>query len=335
MKVAMVHGPGDLRLDTIEMPSAGPNDVLVKVAACGICGSDLTYVKLGGLEGPTGTPMPIGHELSGTIAAVGANVRDLPTGTRVIVNPYLNGIGNGGPEGGFAPYLLVRDVANSPESILRIPDSLSFERAAIAEPLAVALHAVNRGKPRPGQRVVVFGAGPIGLGAVIGLRRRGITDIVSVDLSPFRLNLAKRLGATATINPSETDIETRLAELHGADRLFGVPVVGTDLFIEASGAPSVIPDVVRICRQGARLVVVAMHSKPVEIDFRYVLMKELTIAASIAYPNELPEVLEILATADESIDAYISHRLDFEDFLEAFRVSKNQAEAGKVMITFG
>lgn len=334
MKIAMVYGPGELRLDTIELPVAGPDDVVVKVAACGICGSDLTYVKLGSQRGQGDLPMPLGHELSGTVASVGANVHQYSVGARVIVNPYSNMIGNGGPEGGFAPYLLVRNVIGYPESLLPIPDSLSFERAAIAEPMGVALHAVNRGKPKPGQRAVVFGAGPIGLGAIVGLRRRGLTDIVSVDLSPLRLSIARQLGASATINPQEADVALRLGEIHGENILFDLPVVGTDLFIEASGAPSVIPDVMRMCRQGARLVVVAMHTKPIEIDFRFALMKELTIAASIGYPDELPEVLNMLAEADSELDAYISHTFGFDDFLDAFAVAKDPTGAGKVMVTF-
>src|SRR5207248_3092218 len=131
---------------------------------------------------------------------------------RVIVNPYMNMIGNGGPEGAFADSLLVRDVRQQAGSLLTIPDNVSMEHAALAEPMAVALHGVNRAEPQPGQKVAVFGAGPIGLGAVIGLRRRGVTDIVVIDYSPFRLERARRLGARATINPAETDVLQSLGE---------------------------------------------------------------------------------------------------------------------------
>jgi (R,R)-butanediol dehydrogenase/meso-butanediol dehydrogenase/diacetyl reductase len=334
MKIATIHGPGDVRLDPAERPQAGPDDVVVRVAACGICGSDVTYVALGGLTGPSKRPMPLGHELSGTIAAAGANVNGLPIGRRVIVNPYINEIGNGGPEGGFADYLLVRNVVAQPGSIIPIPDSLSFAHAALAEPLGVALHAVDRGDAQPGQKAVVFGAGPIGLGAIIALRRRGLTDIVSIDLSPFRLERALKLGARAAINPKTDDVASMLGTLHGTGRQFGIPVVNSDLFIEASGAPGVIPNIIGLCRQGARLVVVAVHDQPVPVDFRMALIKELTIAAAIGYPAELPEVVEMLAGGGIDIDSYISHQFDFADFLDAFALARKPAEAAKVMITF-
>jgi len=334
MKIATIFGPGDVRLDPAERPKAGPDDVVVRVAACGICGSDVTYAALGGLKGPSKRPMRLGHELSGTVAAAGANVAGLPIGARVIVNPYINEIGNGGPEGGFAEYLLVRDVVARPGSILPIPDALPFEHAALAEPLGVALHAVDRGGAGPGQKAVVLGAGPIGLGTIIGLRRRGVTDIVSVDLSPYRLERALKLGARAAINPMTDDVAAALGALHGTGKQFGIPVVNSDLFIEATGAPSVIPEIVGLCRQGARLVVVAVHDEPVPVDFRMALIKELTISLAIGYPTELPEVVEMLAGGGIDIDSYISHTFDFADFLDGFALAQRPTEAAKVMIRF-
>ena len=116
--------------------------------------------------------MPLGHEMAGTIRAVGSAVRDLVPGMRVVVNPMnADNIGNGGPEGGFAPLLRVRE-ARLGHNLLRVPDAVPLETAALVEPLAVALHAVNVADPTPGDRVVVWGAGCIGLGAIVALRRQ-------------------------------------------------------------------------------------------------------------------------------------------------------------------
>ncbi len=129
MKAIRLHGPGDLRLDEIEEPVPGPADVVVQVAACGICGSDLSYLRTGGVSAPVVDPIGLGHELSGTIAAVGDSVQKLAPGMRVIVNPMGGGnaIGNGSREGAFAPRLLVRNAAVG-DGIHPIPDSLSFEK---------------------------------------------------------------------------------------------------------------------------------------------------------------------------------------------------------------
>jgi len=334
MKVAVIHAPDEIRLDTHEIPEPGPNDVVVKVAACGICGSDITYTKLGGVAGPAG-PMPLGHELSGTISAVGANVGTVAVGQRVIVNPYANLIGNGGPEGAFADYLLVRDALREHDTLLAIPDNVSMEHAALAEPLAVALHGVNRAEPQPGQKVAVFGAGPIGLGAVVGLRRRGVEDIVVIDYSPFRLERARRLGARATINPAESDVRNALGELHGTHRHFtGMDVVGTDAFFDMAGAPPLIPSIIEMCRMGARIVVTAVYSVPVPIDMRMMLAKEVTLAMAIGYPVEFPEIVDMLSTGAIDLEPMISHRFGFSDFSEAFATARDPQHAAKVMVTF-
>ena len=153
IRVVNVHGPGDVRLDTAERPEVGKDDVLLRIHVCGICGTDVHYVKTGGggrRKGPD--PMPIGHEASGEIIAVGSAVSDYRPGERVIVNPMTSSavIGNGGTEGAFSDILLVRD-ASKTQALLRLPPSLDYADAALAEPWAVSLRAVNRGKPRSGE----------------------------------------------------------------------------------------------------------------------------------------------------------------------------------------
>jgi threonine dehydrogenase-like Zn-dependent dehydrogenase len=126
--------------------------------------------------------MPLGHELCGTVIEAGDEVRSVTIGDRVILNPLIKRIGIGGAEGGFAERLLVRDVADQPGSLLRLPGALSFDTGALIEPLAVAVHAINRLGPKPGDKVAIFGAGPVGLAAIIVLRHRGIEDTVVFEL---------------------------------------------------------------------------------------------------------------------------------------------------------
>ncbi|MDP9141512.1 MAG: alcohol dehydrogenase catalytic domain-containing protein, partial [Pseudomonadota bacterium] len=160
-----MHGVDDIRLDAIDTPRPGAADVVVQVKACGICGSDLSYIRIGGIHRKPDGVTPLGHEAAGQVIAVGDAVKGVSVGQRVVINPMMTQsyIGSGGPEGAFTETLLVRD-ARIGDSLLPIPDSLPYEIAALTEPLAVALHGVNRAQVKPGDKVVVFGCGPIGLG---------------------------------------------------------------------------------------------------------------------------------------------------------------------------
>ena len=220
---AQIHAPDDVRLDSVVLPEPGPHDAVVRVAACGICGSDVGYLKLGGMMGPTGTPMPIGHEFSGTVEAVGREVQGVLPGDRVVVDPQgaANQIGNGGTEGAFTPRILVRNVTEG-RCLIPIPDSLPFELAALAEPLGVGMQAVNRSRAQAGEKAVVFGAGPIGLAAVATLHQRGIEEIVAVDFSNTRLSVARELGAAHGFNPAEGKIWPRIREAHGESESTGI-----------------------------------------------------------------------------------------------------------------
>jgi 2-desacetyl-2-hydroxyethyl bacteriochlorophyllide A dehydrogenase len=326
-----LHGPDDVRLDEVPVPEPGPADVDVRVAACGICGSDVGYVKAGGLFGPTGNPMPLGHELSGVVDRVGADVRAFAVGDRVVVDPLAsnNVIGNGGSEGGFTPRLLVRGVATG-GGLIPVPPALSLERAALAEPLGVGMRAVDRSRARAGERAVVFGSGPIGLAALACLVDRGVEDVVVVDLADTRLALATRLGARAVLNPARDDVWASLAELHGRAAVYGMPVAESDLYIEASGAGPVVGDVVRNARAGARLVVVGLHKKPVEVDLVTVMMKELDLLGSIGQPEDWTAMLDLLGRRD--LGPMVTHAFPLERFADGLAVARDPEAGGKVMI---
>ena len=335
MKQARIHGPGDVRLDEIPEPEAAPDDVILAVSACGICGSDVGYAKLGGVQGPAPEPMPIGHELAGTVIEVGANCRAVATvGDRVVLHPGAAGfgLGNGGPEGGFTPRLLVRGAARG-KSLFPIPDDMPFELAALAEPLGVGMHAVDQAEASPGDRVAVLGAGPIGLAAVATLADRGIEDVVAIDLSDTRLEIARKLGARETINPGREDPWEALGRHHGSDRFYWTDVVGTNVFIEATGVGPLLAQVVERAAPGGRVSVVALHRKKVELDFMLVLMKELTLRGSIEYPERYETMIEMIARRD--LSAMITHRYALDDFLEAFETASSPDAGAKVMIDIG
>ena len=329
-----IHGVNDVRLDPVEPPRPGDKDVVIKVKACGICGSDLSYIKIGGIHRKPGGVTPIGHEAAGEIVAVGAAVQGVKPGQRVVVNPMMTPsyIGSGGPEGAFTEELLVRD-ARVGDSLLPIPDDLPWEIAALTEPLAVALHGVNRAQVKAGDKVVVFGCGPIGLGMVLWLVDRGITDVVALDLAAERRERAMALGARAAFDPTQEDLKAKLTELHGAARVFSREAVGTDAFIDAAGAPNILSDAVRIAKYQSRMVVTAAYMKPVELDLGAMLTTEMTITTAVGYPTEMPEVVAALPRLSKTAAPLISHRFPFRQIIEALGVAATPASA-KVMIDF-
>lgn len=335
MRVLNIHGVDDVRLDPIDPPRPGNSDVVIKVKACGVCGSDLSYVKVGGIHRKPGGVTPIGHEAAGEVVVVGPAVKGVSVGQRVVINPMMTPsyIGSGGPEGAFTEELLVRD-ARVGDSLLPIPDDLPYEIAALTEPLAVALHGVNRAQAKAGDKVVVFGCGPIGLGMVVWLVDRGVTDVVALDLSDERLERARALGARATINPGRENVRAHLLELHGAARVFSREAVGTDAYIDAAGAPSILSDVISMAKYQSRLVVTAAYMKPVEINLGTMLTTEMTITTAVGYPNEMPDVIAALPRLREKVATLISHRYPFDRVIDAFAMAGTPASA-KVMVEFG
>jgi len=333
MRQVRVHGPNDVRVDDVDPPDPGPRDAVVAVEACGICGTDLGHIRHGGMRGPGPEPLALGHEISGTLDWVGAEVDGLAVGDRVVVHPGdddVGRIGNGMPEGGLTDRVLIREAARG-RRLFTVPHDLPLDVAALVEPLAVGMRAVDRAEAAPGEKVAVFGCGPIGLAAIATLADRGIDEVVGVDLSPTRRRLALDLGAAATVDPARDDPWDVLASRHGATpHLFG-PTPATDAFLEVTGADSVITDVINRARRGARLVVVALHYEPIPTSFLVVMMKELTIRGSMEYPPRFEDAVDLLARRD--LSAMITHRFALDRFDDALAVLSDSRDAGKVLVT--
>jgi threonine dehydrogenase-like Zn-dependent dehydrogenase len=336
MKSVMVTGPGLTEIVDVPAPVAGPADVLVRIRACGICGSDGMYIAVGGIP-PRQGATPLGHEPAGEIVEVGAEVTGLAVGDHVVLNPMASEdgiIGSGGAQGGLNELVLIRG-ARAGVHLVTVPEHVPFEVAALNEPMAVATHAVNRLEPKPGQAAVVFGAGPIGLGAVIGLKLRGAAHVVVVDVVPNRLAKALKVGADAVIDSSREDVAARLLELHGeAPRYFGRHgKPATELYLDAAGVPAVIETVLATARHGARLSIVAVHKKPISVDFGSLLTSELTIALAMGYPTEIFEVTKDLVEHWERYALIVSDVLPYTQVGRALDLAATPGAADKVVVT--
>lgn len=330
MHLLKIHGIGDVRLDDYQRPAAGPKDVVVKMKNCGICGSDLSYIKMGGIPRP-GTVTALGHEGAGEVLEVGGDVEGIAVGDPVIINPMQtpSNIGSGGPEGAFTEELLVRE-AQLGASILPIPEGISYEIAAMCEPLAVAMHGVNRAEVKAGDKVVVFGCGPIGLGMVLWLVDRNI-DVVALDLAAERRERALALGAQAALDPTGVDLRAELARLHGEVPSYGRVGVGTDAFIDAAGAPNILSDVVAMAKFHSRMVITAVPMQPIEFPVGRMLTSEMTITTAMGYPTEMPDVIAAMPRLKDKIASMISHRLPLSKVLEGIEIAATPGSC-KVMI---
>jgi 2-desacetyl-2-hydroxyethyl bacteriochlorophyllide A dehydrogenase len=333
MKVAVLHGVNDLRLDDAQRPTAGRADILVKVAASGICGTDLHFRGMGTRFGK---PMALGHEFAGTVVEAGPDVTSYKVGDRVAYNSNNSpaDMGRGGECGGFSEYVVLREVDGHVQSLCRVPDNVSLEHAALVEPLSVAAHAVNRADPKPGESVALFGVGPIGLGIVVALKARGVDDIVAFDLSALRRERALALGARAAFDPRENPPAKILGELRGIRKVWGNEYPVTDVYIEASGATGLLSQIADFCNKNSRIITIAIQRQPVTFDGTKIMSKEISIIGSQGYPTEFPEIMGKLETGAIDPEMMITHRFPFHDFLHAFDVANDSNGAAKVVLTF-
>jgi (R,R)-butanediol dehydrogenase/meso-butanediol dehydrogenase/diacetyl reductase len=341
LRAAVLHGVEDLRLEDVPEPSPGPLDVKVKVSACGICGSDLHLYRGAGLrQSATPQPLVLGHEFSGHIVEVGADVVTRHVGDAVAVRPTVScgvcGACAAGAEnvcralrfygvtppldGGMSEYAVV-PAAN----VHLLPPGLDVATAALTEPLAVGHHAVGRGAVQKDHTVVVYGAGPIGIGIVLGLRAAGVTGVFLVEPSALRREAAMALGAARDAwDPTTTDIRAEVQRLTDGR--------GADVVFESSGHPAAFTDAQRVGARQARVVIVAAYETPVDFNPYFLLSTELVLTAALAYtPAEFDEVLLLMASGAYPLDGWVES-INLSDVLVGGFDAVSQQRSTKVLV---
>ncbi|NHN54236.1 L-idonate 5-dehydrogenase [Calidifontibacter sp. DB0510] len=337
MKACVVHGKGDLRLEQLPDPQPRAGEVAVRIAYGGICGSDLHYVH----DGRVGDfriqqPMVLGHEVSGTVAAIGAGVNGPAVGAPVVVHPatpdntcpeclaghrnvcrdtrYLGSAARmPHVQGGFSELLVVPH-----DQVLALPDGLDLRTAALAEPLSVALHAVNRAGTVAGQRVLVTGAGPIGALVVAVLAHRGAAEIVASDLSDTMLQIATEVGATATVRADRAEPEAWPSEV--------------DCLIEASGSAAALSSAMPLVRR--RGTIVQLGLLPPDgtlIPGNLLVTRELRMVGAFRFDGELSEAVQLLASG-LAVEPIITASFPLGRFDEAFAAAGDRTRHSKVLL---
>ncbi|OLN96217.1 Sorbitol dehydrogenase 2 [Colletotrichum chlorophyti] len=339
MRTVQVTSPGVVSWVDVPTPKTGPNDVLLRIKACGICGSDMLYTEGGGIP-PRQGHTRLGHEPAAEVVEIGDNVspRDVEIGDHVVIDTmaFTDGfLGSGGAQGALSEFVVVYDY--KPQTQLRkIPKHVPWHVAALNEPMAVALHAVNRTSPKQGCKVVVFGAGPIGLGAVLAYRRKGASHIIVVDIVESKLEKALAIGADAVVKSATTqDLASKLVELQGDGATAWNRGVrpATDIYLDAAGAPTVPPQVFNMTKQGATFGVVGVHKKPTELHMGDLIRTELNIVFSMGYPTEIFDVTDDIVENWGNYNDIISDKFPFEQAVEALELAKS-GKANKVVVVF-
>ena len=332
------------KLDIVDIPTPefAENELLIKVAACGICGSDIH-----GWDGSSGRrkpPLVMGHEAAGTIEAVGSKVKDFAVGERVTFDSMVScgrcTACRGGAinlcdnrqvmgvscdefkrNGAFAEYVVV------PEHIaFRFPESLEFTHAAMVEPVSIAIHAANITPIQLGDTALVVGSGMIGLLVVQAARLAGCSTVIAVDLDDEKLEIAKQLGADQVLNASACDVPQEVLKATAGK--------GADVSFEVVGATPTVQSAIESTRRGGAVTLVGNLAPTVEMPLQAVVTREIRLQGSCASNGEYPQCIDYLARGDMKVEPLITARANLDEGPGWFsRLYEGEPGAMKVLLS--
>lgn len=330
---ALLMRQGEVAVAAAEVPRPGPRQVLIEVAAVGICGSDVHYFDHGRIaDFVVREPLVLGHEASGTIRAVGAEVTDRAVGQRVAMEPQetcgrcpqcLAGRYNLCPDvrffatppihGAFTQYVVLESYRAHP-----VPDELSDDAAALIEPLSVAVWAAQKANVQPGDRVLITGAGPVGLLCADVARARGAAWVGVSDTNDYRLQVALDRGASQVINATSGPL---------ADQIEPVNVI-----LECSGATPAVQGAFAAAAPAARIVMVGMGAAVMELPVAVIQIKELTVTGTFRYANCYPAAIALAASGVVDLDGLVTGRFGLAEAAQALQASKTDPHTLKPML---
>ncbi|GIP41394.1 erythritol/L-threitol dehydrogenase [Paenibacillus sp. J31TS4] len=348
MRAIVAYAPGDYRLETVEVPKAGPGELVVKVEACGICAGDIK--AYGGAPSFWGdatqpayikAPMIPGHEFIGHVVEIGEGVEGFALGERVISEQIvpcwkcrfcnrgqywmcekhdLYGFQNN-VNGGMAEFMkFTKEAIN-----YKVPADLPMEKAILIEPYACSLHAIQRAQIQLGDFVVLSGAGTLGLGMVGAAKQAGPGKLVVLDLFEERLALAKKFGADLVLNPREVDVVAAIMEMTDG--------YGCDIYIEATGHPKSVEQGLSMIRKLGRFVEFSVFKDPVTVDWSIISdRKELDVLGSHLGPYCYPLVIDGIASGKLPTEGVVTHQLPLEQFEEGFELVSRGTDSLKVVL---
>jgi 2-desacetyl-2-hydroxyethyl bacteriochlorophyllide A dehydrogenase len=323
VKAAVLHRAGDVRIESVADPRPGPEEVLIRIRACGVCGTDNSLYKG---DYPGAYPVVIGHEFTGEVAEVGSAVRGLTTGQRVTADPnkvchacpycrsghehLCENVSSMGVhrDGADAEYCVMPAT-----NVYPIPDSLSDEEAAFSEPLACAVHGVDLAGVRLGDTVLIVGGGPMGNLITQCVLRAGAATIVVSEPIAGRRELAAAHGASHLLDPTRQDVGQELKKIRR---------IGADVVFEVAGNPTAQAACLPLARKGGTIMFfgVSPQDRLIQVNPFAINENELRILGSFNNPFATARAVELLASGAVRVKELISHRLALQDYLEVFRL---------------
>ncbi|MEM1070505.1 MAG: galactitol-1-phosphate 5-dehydrogenase [Planctomycetota bacterium] len=341
MKALLLTEYKNMELTEVDEPAVGPDDVLIQVEACGICGSDIH-----GYDGSTGRripPLVMGHEAAGIVVATGENVTDLPEGTRVTFDSMVScgdcwfcrrgqanlcdnrmvlgvSCGDYRRHGAFAERISV------PRRIVyELPETLPFEHAALVEAVSVAVHAVNVTPTRLGDTAVIVGAGMIGLLTLQAARAAGASQIIAIDVNDKRLEVACELGADHGLRGDQGDVASKVRELTQGR--------GADISYEVVGATPTIKTAIESVRKGGSVTLVGNVSPTVELPLQSVVTREVALRGTCGCNGEYPECIDLMNRGIIRVEPLITAKISLADGPQWFeRLYAGDPEQMKVVV---
>lgn len=333
MKAARIERPGEAQVLVVPEPVVGPDDILIRVRAAGICGTDLHIFK-GEYEATY--PLIPGHEFSGEVAAVGQHVRNFQVGDRVTADPnipcnrcsycqrnepnqcrQLSAIGVT-QDGGFAEYVI------APEGNVFAIGDMPYPAAALIEPLACVVWGLKQVEVQPGDNALVLGAGPMGCLVAQGLRSAGASSVIVTDVVPSRLEMARRLGASEAI-PADERQATRLKQLTPD---------GFAIVVDATGIPQVLESAVNYARPRGKIWVFGVTPAGTRVSFPAyeIFRRDLKIIGSFAVNRTFPQSIALIQSGAVQVEPLISHRLPLDKFREGLDLAER--DPGRMKVQF-
>lgn len=338
MRAAVFHGPGQpLAIEEVPTPNPGPGEILVKVAACGVCHTDLHYIEHGV---PTfkKPPLILGHEAAGTVAALGPEVTSFKAGDRVLLPAVVTCgrcplcrtgrenicgqmvmFGNN-VDGAYAEFVLA-----PAKDAFPLPEEIPLEEGCIiADAVSTPYHAVrNRARIEPGEVVVVFGCGGVGINAVQMAAVAGAI-VIAVDIADRKLEWARQFGAQQVYNPTGRDAVKELRKLTAG---------GPDVVLEVIGNPTTIAQGYDLVRTGGRLCVIGYTNQPVSLNPAKLMYREVTVLGSLGCrPVDYPRLIEMVRVGKVQVRAQVTHRFPLEKIGDAFEVMKRGESLRSIVI---
>lgn len=329
MRAAVVTEPYHVEIRDIPKPSVEANDVLIKVEVAGICGSDLHLFK--GTHAFRKPPAVLGHEMAGTVVEVGKNVKKFKVGDRVTVEPQV-GCGQCRYCGqGLANLCLNKKVPGTPawvgtfveyfvapeQTVYSIPESLSFAEGLMAEPLAVAVHAVRRAELEPNDKVAILGSGTIGLLVLLAAKAKGVQTVYCTDVVDFNLEMAKKLGANATVHAIDEDPIEKIRTW--------TDDVGVDKVIIAAGPGTIIDQASAITRRRGRITLVAMITKPIPVyTYSFVFNEQILVGSQTYQSQDFAEAVRLLSTGEVDVSSLITQELSLAETEKGLKMLANK-----------